>query len=69
MIILSSIITAFLLRRRYISSYDSWILRLAYYCACVVWTPIFGIPFYKLITAQIFNGPYSRIYRKDGCYA
>lgn len=69
MIILTSIIIAVLLRSRYISNSDSWILKVAYYCSCMVFTPLFGIPFYKLITAQIFNGPYSRIYRKDGSYA
>lgn len=66
---LTSIIIAFLLRRRYVSNSDSWIMKLTYYCACIVWTPILGIPFYKLITAQIFSGPYSRIYTKDGSYA
>lgn len=69
MIFTISIIIAFLLRRRYISSSDSWILKIAYYCACMVWTPILGIPFYKIITAQISSGPYSRIYDKNGCYA
>lgn len=69
MIFTISIIIAFLLRRRYISSNDSWILKMAYYFSCMVWTPILGIPFYKLITAQIFNGLYSRIYKKDGSYA
>jgi len=69
MIFMISIIIAFLLRRRYISSSDSWILKMAYYCSCMVWTPILGIPFYKLITAQIFNGLYSKIYKKDGSYA
>lgn len=69
MIFTISIIIAFLLRRRYVSSSDSWILKMAYYFSCMVWTPILGIPFYKLITAQIFNGPYSRIYNSDGSYA
>lgn len=69
MIFMISIIIAFLLRRRYISSNDSWILKMAYYFSCMVWTPILGIPFYKLITAQIFNGLYSRIYKRDGSYA
>lgn len=69
MIFTISIIIAFLLRRRYVSSSDSRILKMAYYCSCMVWTPILGIPFYKLITAQIFNGLYSRIYKRDGSYA
>lgn len=69
MIFTISIIIAFLLRRRYVSSSDPWLLKIAYYCACLVWTPILGIPFYKLITAQIFKGLYSRIYNKDGSYA
>lgn len=69
MIILISIIIAAILRSRYISDNDPWILRIAYYCSCMVWTPILGIPFYKLITATISDGPYSRIYRKDGSRA
>lgn len=69
MIFMISILIAFLLRSRYVSSSDFLLLKIAYYCSCMVWTPILGIPFYKLITAQIFNGPYSRIYKKDGSYA
>ena len=69
MIFTISIIIAFLLRRRYVSSCDSWILKMAYYFSCMVWTPILGIPFYKLITAQISYGLYSRIYNSDGSYA
>lgn len=69
MIFMISIIIAFLLRRRYINSNDSWILKMAYYFSCLVWTPILGIPFYKLITAQISNGLYSKIYNSDGSYA
>ena len=67
MIFTISIIIAFLLRRRYVSSSDPWILKVTYFGACMVWTPILGIPFYKFITAQISKGPYSRIYDKNGC--
>lgn len=67
MIILLSILFAILLRSRYIRSDDPVLLKITYYIACAVWTPIFGIPFYKLITMTIVNGPYSRIYNRDGC--
>lgn len=66
MIMLLSILVAILLRSRYIRSDDHVLLKITYYFACMVWTPIFGIPFYKLITMTITNGPYSKIYDHDG---
>ncbi len=69
MIFTISIIIAFLLRRRYVSSSDLWILKMAYYFSCMIWTPVLGIPFYKLITAQISSGLYSGIYKRDGSFA
>lgn len=69
MIIMLSIIIAALLKSRYVASSDPWILKVAYFCANMVFTPIFGIPFYKFITGQFYNGPYSRIYKSDGSYA
>lgn len=64
-----SIIIAFLLRSRYVASSDPWILKVAYFCANMIFTPIFGIPFYKFITGQFYSGPYSRIYNSNGSYA
>ena len=59
---LFSILLAVVLKSRYISREDPAILKIAYFLACIIYTPILGIPFYKLITATISEGPYSRIY-------
>ena len=69
MITLLFLIIAFVLRKRYVASSDLWILKVAYFSANIVFSPIIGIPFYKFITGQFYSGPYSRIYNSDGSCA
>ena len=69
MVTLILLILAFVIRKRYVASSDPGILKVAYFSANIVFSPIIGIPFYKFITGQLYSGPYSRIYNSDGSYA
>ena len=69
MIIALSFFVAFLLRRRYVADDDPWAIKFVYYCVCVAFTPLFGIPFFRLIFCQMKGHPWSRIYNPDGDYA
>ena len=61
-----SFIIAAILKSRYVDKkYDSWVGVWLYYGCNVVFTPILGIPFFKMLRGSIFEGPYSRIYNSE----
>ena len=64
-----SFIIAYFLRRRYTAKDDFYLLKTAYYCACIAFTPILGIPLYRFICARFWGNPWARIYNTDGSYA
>ena len=69
MIVLLNILIAYLLRRRYVADDDPWLAIVAFYGSCAVYTPLFGIPFFKLICGKMNNFPWGRIYEADGTFA
>ena len=65
MILILSFVIAMMLRRRYVYKDDPWTAKAYYLGCCLCYTPLFGIPFFKLTTGFIRTGLYSRITNPD----
>lgn len=65
MILIMNILIAYLLRRRYTTINEWWGIKSVYYLSCLVFTPFFGIPFFKLLGGQFRGTPWSRIYEPE----